>query len=497
VYRQIIATTPTNAEAVHMLAVLALQTGQPDVALGLLDRAIALKPSMAICHTNRANALLALGQPAEAIAACHTALKYKPNLAEAQQALGHAMTDSRRHADAVAAYQAALRVNPKLPDILNNLGTALRNAGRLDDAVLRLREAHRAATADTGILANLSSVLKELGQTEDAEACLRDALRREPANPVLHYNLGLLLLLTGRFAEGWRAFEARFQAGATPARSFSQPQWAGDSLHGRTLLVYSEQGLGDMIQFCRFVPASPSGRVLFEVPPAMVRLLATMPDSPKIVAASGTPPQFDVVCPMASLPYRLGLPIEGALRRVPYLAADPERTSHWRQRLGSNGFRVGIAWQGNAARTEDAGRSIPLVQYAPLARVPGVRLISLQKGHGADQVPEAQAALTVESLGDSLDAGPDAFLDTAAVMESLDLVITSDTSIAHLAGALGRPVWVALRHVPDYRWMLGRMDSPWYPTMRLFRQSRRDEWEPVFAEMARALQACAGGDRDD
>jgi len=485
VYRHVLAVDPGHDAAAHGLGVLALQAGQNLAALACLDQAIAGKPSAALYHLHRAHALLGLGRFEEAIAACNTALRYKRNSAETYQALGHALTDSGQPAKALAAYRDALRLDPALPDIHNNLGTALRNTNRLEEAEARLREALRRAPRDTGVMANLSSVLKELGKVEAAETCLRDGLRLNPTDPVLLYNQGLLMLLMGHFAAGWRGFEHRFGARAVPARGLRQPEWQGETLGDRTLLVHAEQGLGDIIQFCRFLPLI-QGRIVFEAPRPMLRLLSSLPGAPPIVAAGEALPPFDLVCPLMSLPHRFGIPVEAAT--VPYLAAEADRIAHWRDRIGSGGFKVGIAWQGNPNRHEDKGRSVTLTQFAPLAKVPGVRLISLQRGFGAEQCLSLPA---VEGFDASFDGGTDAFLDTAAVMASLDLVISTDTAVAHLAGALGHKVWLPLRFVPDWRWMLGRSDSPWYPTMRLFRQIRRDDWAPVFAAMAQALAELA------
>jgi hypothetical protein len=249
------------------------------------------------------------------------------------------------------------------------------------------------------------------------------------------------------------------------------------------LLIHAEQGLGDTIQFCRF-PFPTDGRVIFEVQPRITRLLAGLRNAPMIVPAGESLPPFDLECPLMSLPAINGTTEATIPATIPYLFAESEAMQRWRVRLGDHGFRVGIAWQGNPARREDGGRSIPLEHYLALASVPGVRLISLQKDAGTDQL---SPALPIETLGGDLDSGPDGFVDTAAVMMHLDLVITSDTAVAHLAGALGRPVWVALRAVPDWRFMLDRSDSPWYPTMRLFRQTVRDAWAPVFDTMRTAL----------
>jgi hypothetical protein len=255
----------------------------------------------------------------------------------------------------------------------------------------------------------------------------------------------------------------------------------GNPLGDRTLLVHSEQGMGDIIQFVRYLPAI-EGSILFEAPPRLVRLLSSNREMPRLVPADRPLPRFDTVAPLLSLPVRTRV----QPRTPPYLFAEADRAALWRDRIGTGGFRIGIAWQGFSGRHEDRGRSLPLARFAPLAAIPGVRLISLQKGEGEDQIAAAPFAL--ETLQD-LDAGPDAFIDTAAVMTVVDLIISSDTSIAHLAGALGRPVWVALRKVPDWRWMLDRPDSPWYPSMQLFRQTTDGDWAPVFQAMAERLTA--------
>ena len=474
VYRQVIAASPRHADAMHALGALALQTGRPAIAETLLAQAIGLKPATDF-QIARVNALLALQRLPDAEAAARALLRSRPQSAEAHQVLGHALNDSFRAAEAIAAYRTALRLKPGLADIRNNLGMALRQAGQLAEAEAEFR----AAPPEPEALVNLSSVQKERGAFAEAEATLRQALRIAPDNPVLRYNWSLLVLLLGRTEEAWDGWEQRFRAGAVPDRPFPQPQWHGEALDGRTMLVHHEQGLGDAIQFARFLPGL-DGKVLFEAPPRLMRLLSGNPALPPMVPAGGPVPDADTVVPLLSLPARTR--IEPA--QPPYLFAEPDRITAWRERIGFGDRRVGLAWQGFSGRFEDKGRSIPLAEFAPLAAVPGVRLISLQKGEGEAQV--AEAGFPVETLA-GLDDGADAFLDTAAVMMTLDLIITSDTSIAHLAGALGRPVWVALRRVPDWRWMLDRADSPWYPTMRLFRQGADGAWAPVFAAMAQAL----------
>jgi Flp pilus assembly protein TadD len=474
IYRQVLAAMPRHAEALHALGALALQSGQPAVAESLLTQAIALKPT-ANFQITRANALLALNRPGDAVEIARHVLRARPQNAEAHQVLGHALSDSGQPEQAIEAYRTALRLKPGLPDIRNNLGMVLRQANRLEEAEQELRQ----ALPEPEALANLSSVQKERGAFTDAEATLRQALRLAPGLPVLRYNWSLLMLLLGRTAEARDGWEQRFRAGAIPPRTFTQPQWQGEPLGTRTLLVHAEQGLGDVIQFARYLPAL-KGNIVFEAPPRLIRLLSSNKVLPPMIPAGAIPPHADTVIPLLSLHARTSIqPMQ-----PPYLFAEADRIAAWKDRIGPSGLRIGINWQGFPGRFEDKGRSLPLAAFAPLAGVQGVRLISLQKGEGEDQI--TAAGFTVETL-EGLDDGPDAFLDTAAVMANLDLIITSDTSIAHLAGALGRPVWVALRRVPDWRWMLDRADSPWYPAMRLFRQTVDGDWASVFGAMKEAL----------
>jgi Flp pilus assembly protein TadD len=501
VYQQVLTLAPMHPEALHMMGVLLLQTGQPAQALGWIERALEVGEgggaSLAEFQVHRAHALLAVGRAAEAVEACRAALRIKRGNAEAYQVLGHALIDTGDHAGALKAYEDAARLKPDLPDLLNNLGTALHHANRLEEAARTLTRAHGREVRDPGILVNLSTVLRDLGRLGEAQSRLATALRLAPGDPAARYNHALLMLLLGHFEQAWPGWEERFRAGATLDRGFTQPRWRGENLAGRTLLIHAEQGLGDTIQFCRF--AFPTdGSVVFEVQPRIARLLATRKvgakiayagDPPAIVRAGDVLPAFDLVCPLMSLPAILGTTEATIPAEVPYLAAEPGAVARWRERIGDHGFRVGIAWQGNPSRREDTGRSIRLEHFLPLASVPGVRLISLQRDTGAEQLA---SGMLVETLGDDFDSGPDGFIDTAAVMMNLDLVISSDTAIPHLAGALGRPVWVALRAVPDWRFMLERTDSPWYPTMRLFRQTARDQWEPVFAALKDALTKAVG-----
>ncbi len=492
VYQQVLTIAPTHPEALNMMGALVLQRGQPAQALGWIDQAIAMSGSMpkapvADFHVHRAHALLALGRATDAASAGRVALQLRRNSAEAHQVLGHALSDAGDFAGALKAYQDAARLKPELPDLLNNLGTALHRENRPEEAARTLTRASIREPRDPGVLVNLSSALRDLGRFAEAEAKLAAAARLAPEDPRTRYNQALLFLLLGRFATAWPGWEQRFRAGAVHDRRLTAARWHGEPLSGRTLLIHAEQGLGDTIQFCRY-PLPMDGTVVFEVQPRIARLIASLPNAPRIVRVGDAPTAFDLACPLMSLPAILGTAEATIPGKIPYLSAEPDAVARWRTRLGGNGFRVGIAWQGNPGRREDIGRSIKLEHFLPLASVPGVRLISLQKDAGAEQVA---AGMNVETLGKDFDSGPDGFIDTAAVMKNLDLVISSDTAVPHLAGALGMPVWVALRAVPDWRWMLGRTDSPWYPTMRLFRQTQRENWAPVFGAIKDALAGLA------
>ena len=258
--------------------------------------------------------------------------------------------------------------------------------------------------------------------------------------------------------------------------------------------MFSEQGLGDSIQFSRYLPllAARGAKVTFLVSPKLARVLRQATQGIEVVHQSAAGAVYDVQSPLLSLPLRFATDFGSIPADVPYLRAEPELVEAWGQRLGRHGFKIGIAWHANPQSGSAGNRSIPLEQFARLARLPGVRLIALQKHIGLDQLASLPDGLEIETPGDGFDDGPDAFIDTAAVMANLDLVIAADTVIVHLAGALARPVWVALAHVPDWRWMLDGPDYPWYPTARLFRQSRAGDWDGVFADLAGELQRLVG-----
>ena len=517
---------PNLAEAHHNRGVLEAAQGQPQQALASLDRALQLQPRQAAIHANRGNVLADLGRNSEALASFDQALALEPRnaaalrtrgrlrlpthpleaVADLQAALalepkdftanfqlGVALTLLERDAEALESFERALVVTPGSAEALNNRGAALVRLDRSQEALESFRRALEIAPRNVQALINGANTLAARGGTDEALQWFDRALHIQPDAPELAWGKARLLLSLGHFKEGWLLYESRLQlAHLRPLqRHVAVPRWNGTGLSGETLLVYAEQGLGDTLQFCRLVPLLEARgvEVVFEVQPSLAKLLRSLAMQGEIRAVGEALPPFAHGTPLLSLPLLLGTEIDSIPATVPYLHSDTSRTDVWRQRLAQlPGLKVGIAWQGNVETEKQggfAGRSFPLAAAAALAGTPGVTLISLQKGAGSEQC--AQAGFEVLELADPHDIGADEVLETAALMTALDLVVTSDTLSAHLAGALGVPVWVVLAASADWRWLRGRDDSPWYPTMRLFRQSRPKDWVAVFQDVAAAV----------
>jgi hypothetical protein len=342
---------------------------------------------------------------------------------------------------------------------------------------------------------NLGITFGARGAIERALVFNAEALRLNPDHVGARNCQSLWRLQMGDFARGWDEYEWRWKKAKVTPRDFPQPFWDGSPLEGRTILIHTEQGLGDTLQFIRYVPLvkQRGGTVIVECPTALGPLLASCAGIDRLIAWGAPLPAFDVHAPLLSLPRIFGTTLANVPADVPYLSADAALVESWRSELsGVPGVKIGIAWQGNPRFPADCMRSIPLTHFTPLAQADGVRLFSLQKGTGCEQLRAVARYLPVIDLADRLDETTGGFMDTAAVMKNLDLVVTSDTSIAHLAGALGVPVWVALALGGDWRFLLEREDSPWYPTMRLFRQTRMGDWDSVFERIAAELRDSPG-----
>lgn len=504
IYARVPVNDPTCADARHLLGLVEHTGGRHDVALGLIETAIALRPAIPAYHVSHAAVLSALDRPDDAAASAERALSLRPDDPEALNALGIARLRLGVAEAAAESCARALALRPGYAEAASNLGAAWRAAGRLDEAEAVLREAIRLRPGYAGALANLGLVLEDQKRFDEALACADLAIAAEPQNAVAHGNRAMLLLLLGRIDEGFAEYEWRWRMPrfATPWRDFPQPTWIGDDIPDATLLVHAEQGIGSAIQFVRYVrpAAARCRRLVLECQPPLERLFRR-----SLVAAEGPVaevlpkgealPPFDRHIPLMSLPHRLGTTPSTIPATVPYLRADPEDVDRWKVRLdgiaprGAVRSRVGLVWAGNRKHENDAKRSMPAAALAPLLAIPDIRFFALQ-------LPADPTGIEALEPG-VVDLAPELrdFADTAAVFAGLDLVISVDTAAAHLAGALARPAWVLLPWIPEWRWQLDRSDSPWYPTVRLFRQRSAGDWAGVVQEVAAALRSAVAASR--
>jgi len=498
-YRQAIGLKADFAEAHRNLGVALVARGRLDEAIAACRAAITIMPGSPEIHANLGLALQSQGNIDEAIAAFLQAIALQPDNPAGHMRLANALRQKGEIEAAAATYRRVLALKADHHEAVLNLSNLLYEDGRIEEAIAGYRRAIELKADFAQAYSNLGNALRDIGRVDEAIAACRRAIMIMPDLADGHFNLSLALLLYGQFGEGWQEYEWRWKGGSKDLkpRDFKWSRWRGQDLTGKRLLLHAEQGLGDTLQFARFVSilATQCGAILLAVQPPLVRLLglASWPDVTISDGARLSGVDFEL--PLMSVPYALGTTEATIPADVPYLVADTERVAFWNSRLPQDGFRIGIAWRARPNVPIDRGRSFPLRCLAPLARLPGVRLISLQKDHALEELKTLPSGMIVETLGPEFDAGPGGFVDAAAVMMSLDLVISVDTSLAHLAGALGRPVWIALQRVPDWRWLLEREDTPWYPTARLFRQRAAGEWDEVFARMAAELVPVGAGDR--
>jgi hypothetical protein len=422
-------------------------------------------------------------------------LEVVPAHAPALHLLGVIALQSARPHEAITLIQRAVAIDASRPGFHSNLGEAHRSLGQLDEAAASYRQAIALAPDFSEAHNNLALALQIQGQFAAARDHFEQALQIVPEYVEAHYNLGRLLLLQGDYQRGWEEYGWRMRMRGHPSQNMQAPQWTGQPDASRRLLLYAEQGLGDTLQFIRYLSLVRARvrNIITMVPRALLPIL-TSSGFTDLVSQDEPAPAADWQCSLASLPQVFETRVDTIPAAIPYLQSDPGLVAKWQARLATvEGLKVGIAWQGNPAFYSDRFRSIALDEFAPLAEVRGVRLIRLQRKELAEQSTTEGDRIPIVTWDEEVDAEGNAFMDTAAIMASLDLVITSDTSIAHLAGALGLPVWVALSLAPDWRWLLVREDSPWYPTMRLFRQTRLADWSDVFERMTRELAVRSTG----
>jgi len=465
--RESLRLQPDDPDTLNNLGTAVWLAGRAEEAEGFYRRAFQLKPDHYSILNNMGNSLWQRSALEEAAPFYRRALQLKPDSAETWMNLGVLLTDLNQFDEAIACIQESLRLRPDAHDAHDNLGATLARQGKWDEALV----------------------------------CYNRALGLQPSYPEARRNRAFIWLAHGDFERGWSEFEwrlsCRWHVGSNP----NCPRWTGEDLRGRTILLHTEQGLGDTIQFIRFVAETSkrnAGGIIVTCPKPLVRLIGRFPGIDFITDVGSPVPPFDVHASLWSLPAILGTTLANLPSPRAYLSVDSDTIARWRtilaRALGESGtdhtMKIGIVWQGNPKHRTDRVRSFRLDQLEPLARVPGVRLISLQKDHGLDQLRALDGRFSVMTLTNDDDGSEDDrdFLDTAAIVSQLDLVVTPDSAVAHLAGSLGTPVWVALPLVAEWRWMLDCEDSPWYPSMRLFRQKTAGDWPEVFERMAQVLE---------
>jgi tetratricopeptide (TPR) repeat protein len=524
---RILKSPPQSPDALHLLGLIKLGRGRPAAALPLFDAALKLNPNAPDALSNRAlalaaldrdpealasvdqalaaapdhpdalnnrgNVLLKLALPADALASFDRAVVLAPGHFGARISRGNALVSLGRFAEALAQYDALLAAQPASPELYFNRGNALAGLARPADAIaaydraIKLRPDHLKTHINRGI------ALRALNRHDEAIASFERALALDKTNADAAHNAALSRLTLGDYRRGFAQYESRWGRSGMPARRrrLGRPLWLGEyPLHRKTILLTAEQGLGDMIQFARYVPAlaATGAKVMLEVPSELMAVLGRIAGVSGVVARGEALPDFDVHCPLGSLPLALGTEAAAIPAAIPYVTADEARIAKWRSRLPQgNAPRVALAWSGRAAHPNDRNRSIALASLAPLFGLKGIDFLSVQREVRREDAQMLAGLSGLTHLGEELDD----FDDTAAVLALADLLISVDTSVAHLAGAMGRPTWILLPFCPDWRWMLQREDGPWYPTARLYRQTAAGDWESVVArlrdELARTL----------
>jgi tetratricopeptide (TPR) repeat protein len=521
-FEEVLQRQPNHFEALHLLGVIALQTRRTERGVELISKAIGLNANVATARNNLGNALMDLRRPEEALASYDKAIALRPDFAEAYVNRGNALRTLKRHTEALASYDKAIALKPDYAKAYNNHGNILRDLNRPTEALASydkaialkpdyveaysnrgaaLRDLKRPidalASCDKAIALrpnyarahnNRGAALMDLKRPKEALASYDKAIALKPDYAKAHLNQGLCLLLMGRLEQGFRQYEWRKKKSEPiGVRHYPQPAWLGEeNIAGKTLFIYWEQGFGDTIQFCRYAKLAEArgAKVIMSVQQPLLRLLKQISSTIQVVNQNEEPTHFDYHCPLLSLPLAFGTTLETIPAEHHYLKADQKLRSVWLARLPPKTKpRIGVVWSGTASQQYDHYRSIELQQFLPILS-PDVDWICLQKEIRENDFPVLRQTDRIAFFGDDLRD----FSDTAALLDLMDLVITVDTSIAHLAGAMGKPVWILLPYVPgDWRWLLDRDDSPWYPSARLFRQRQIGDWAGVIDQVRREL----------
>ena len=482
---------PNDVGACLNLAVSLLDRGRREEAAELLARAVRIEPNNPEALNNLGVVLKDLGQLDEAVSHLRRAVGCRPESAEVHNNLGTALSAQGKLPEAADCFREALRLDPDHMQALHNLGVALRDLGRLDEGIACLRQVLERNGADVEANNNMGAAVQALGDFAGARRHYERALIAQPDHVWAHFNRSTVLLGEGDFRQGWLDYEWRWKRPGIAPRRYNRPLWDGSPALQKRIVLYAEQGLGDTLQFVRYAALVRPlvGGVILECQELLLPLLARCKGIDRLVAKGAPLGDYDCHAALMTLPGILGTRVDSIPAETPYIFPDPALVEQWRPRVRQyDGLKVGINWQGNPKFQRDFHRSMPLAHFADLAQVPGVSLFSLQWGPGREQLTDGSADFPLIDFGDDLDRSTGAFMDRAAIMASLDLVVTSDTALAHLAGAMGMPTWVALSVSPDWRWFYEGRNCPWYPSMRLFRQPKLLDWHSVFARIAQELR---------
>jgi tetratricopeptide (TPR) repeat protein len=494
-YRTAARLDPRMDRAFSNLGVVLRQLGDPAQAIVAFKSAVEINPNSAIAHDNMGQALRDAGQIDAAMAAHLRAIQLDPNSSSAFNNISIALRMAGRLAESIAASHKAISLNPASADAYNNLGITRAEQGRLDEAIAAYRKSLQLRPVFQEAWTNLGNALADKGEFAEGQAACQRAVDINPAAPGAHFNLALILLTLGNFERGWVEYEWRWQIpGLYMPRPFREPRWDGQPLNGKTILLHADQGYGDTIQFIRYVAmiVQLGGRVVLGCDRPLKRLFEGYPGIAHVFSDNENVPRLDVHLPVASLGAVFKSNAATIPASVPYIRAKPLLVEAWQQKLApfAGQLKVGLVWAGRPTHKNDRNRSLKLAHLAPLA-ADGITFFSLQRGPASSQAASPPTGMRlIDFTEDLLD-----FADTAALIANLDLAITVDTAVAHLAGAMAKPVWVMIPSNPDWRWLREREDSPWYPTMRLFRQREMVKWEDVIARMGTELRSIVKGDR--
>jgi FKBP-type peptidyl-prolyl cis-trans isomerase 2/TolA-binding protein len=475
-------------EAYHNIGVIYWKLKNFEEAISNLMYAINFNPFHALSYYHLGVIYQELGQIKKATNLYERALQIDPTLSSAYFNLGVIHQDKEEYDFAIERYKKALEYSPENFGAYNNLGLCYLENENLDDAMASFQKSIELKPDFAEAYSNIGNVYHNKLMLDEAINMYKKAIDIDPNYTDAHWNLAISYLLKGELEQGWKEYEWRWKTDEFHRPSFPKPIWNGEPIHGKKLLIITEQGLGDALQFLRYIPLiyKKGVKIIFTCSEELIPLIKNHEEISEIIPRNSIVPEFDYYCSLLSLPLIFNTTINNIPQNIPYINATKKSIKYWHNKLSNNQnkMKIGIVWAGNPKHKMDKKRSIPLKTYYPLFDLKGVAFYSLQKGKGSEQVDDESKKMGLIDLTNEIND----FSDTAGFIMNLDLVITVDTAVAHLAGALGRPVWVLIPYIPDWRWMLNREDSPWYPTMRLFRQSSRGDWETVVIKIRQELE---------